>query len=59
MTPGKKKVETKVVNLSLNEEGARIVHRLLKAEAQKPEVEDEVLRTWFRLDGTMKRRGLV
>lgn len=55
----KKKVETVKVTLGLNEEAAKILHRILKVEALKTEVDDEVLRIWFRLDNMMKRRGLV
>lgn len=47
------------INLGLNEKEAQALHRVLKAEFQKGGAQDEILRTWFRLDNTMKRRGIV
>lgn len=52
------KVDPVKIHLGLNETGARILHRLLKAEFQKGDVDDETLRTWFRLDNAMKRAGV-
>ncbi len=48
-----------VFYLSFDEESARLIHRLLRDESRKKDAPDSVLRSWFRLDAAMKRRGIA
>lgn len=52
------KVQPHKIHIGLNEEGARLLHRLLREESKKETVDDEALRTWFRLDAAMKRASI-
>ena len=53
-----KKVKAPVFYLGFSEEAALEIHRLLKEEIKKDDVSDEVLKSWIRLDYTMKKRGV-